>query len=97
MENKFILGKYGRLRLRYLQEQKRVDYSLLVVENQLKKHLADIDKIASERFDLLMKEYAKKENITEELKANNQMEWVGKMNNIKHCVEEIILKELIYV
>lgn len=97
MENKFILGKYGRLRLRYLQEQKRLDYSLLVVENQLKKHLADIDKIASERFDLLMKEYAKKENITEELKANNQMEWVGQMNNIKHCVEEIILKELIYV
>lgn len=97
MENKFILGKYARLRLRYLQEQKRVDYSFLVVENQLKKYLADIDKIASERFDLLMKEYAKKENITEELKANNQMEWVGKMNNIKHCVEEIILKELIYV
>ena len=56
-----------------------------------------VDKTANGRFDLLMKQFKEKENITEELKATNQMEWVGKMNAIKNAVEEIIFKELIYV
>lgn len=55
------------------------------------------DKIATERFELLMKQFAEKENITEELKVKDQLKWVGLMNNIKHSAEEIILKELIYV
>ena len=58
---------------------------------------AETDKIANERFNLLMKQFMEQENITEELKATNQMEWVRCMNNIKNCVEEIIFKELIYV
>ena len=57
----------------------------------------EVDKIATERFELLMKQYAEKENITEELKTKDQLKWVGLMNNIKHSAEEIILKELIYV
>ena len=57
----------------------------------------EVDKIATERFELLMKQYAEKENINEELKAKDQLKWVGLMNNIKHSIEEIILKELIYV
>ena len=57
----------------------------------------EIDKIATERFELLMRQLAEKENITEELKAKDQLKWVGLMNNIKHSAEEIILKELIYV
>lgn len=91
------LGKYGRMRARYLKEQRKAEYSIMLIENTLQDHLIEIDKTANERFNLLMKQFAKKENITEELKATNQLEWVGKMNAIKNAVEEIILKELIYV
>lgn len=93
----FELGKYGKLRLRYLKEHKKAEYTILLMDNELQKHLMDVDKIATERFELLMKQYAEKENITEELKEKDQLKWVGLMNNIKHSAEEIILKELIYV
>ena len=66
------------------------------MDNKLQKHLMEIDKIANERFDLLMKQFAQKENITEELKQKDQMKWVGLMNNISNCVDEIVLKECIY-
>lgn len=91
------LGKYGRMRARYLKENKKEEYSIMLIENTLQDHLIEIDRTANKRFDLLMKQFAEKENITEELKATNQMEWVGKMNAIKNAVEEIIFKELIYV
>lgn len=93
----FELGKYGKLRLRYLKEHKNAEYIILLMDNKLQKHLMEVDKIANERFELLMKQYAEKENITEELKAKDQLKWVGLMNNIKHSAKEIILKELIYV
>ena len=93
----FKLGKYGKLRLNYLKENKRAEYTILLMDNKLQKHLMDIDKTANERFDLLMKQFAEQENITEELKATNQMEWVCRMNNIKNRAEEIIFNELIYV
>ncbi len=93
----FKIGKYGNLRLRYLKEHKKAEYTILLMDNKLQKHLMDIDKTANERFELLMKQFAEKENITEELKATNQMEWVGRMNNIKNRAEEIIFNELIYV
>ena len=91
------LGRYGRMRARYLKENKKVEYTIMLIENTLQDHLIEIDRTANERYDLLMKQFIEKENITEELKATNQMEWVGKMNSIKNAVEEIILKELIYV
>lgn len=91
------LGKYGRLRLHYLKENRKAEYTILFMDNKLQNHLMEIDKIAKKRFDLLIKQLAEKENITEELKAKSQLEWVGRMNNIKNCAEEIILKELIYV
>ncbi len=91
------LGKYGKLRLKYLLEHKKVEYTILWTENKLRSHLLEIDKTANERFTLLMKQFAEQENITEELKANNQMEWVHRMNNIKNRAEEIIFNELIYV
>ena len=93
----FEIGKYGKLRLKNLKEHKKAEYTILLMDNKLQKHLMEIDKIANERFDLLMKQFAQKENITEELKAKDQLKWVGLMNNIKHSAEEIILKELIYV
>ena len=93
----FRLSKYGKLRLCYLKEHRKAEYTILLMDNELQKHLMDVDNQANERFELLMKQLAERENITEELKATNQLEWVGRMNNIKHCAEEIILKELIYV
>ena len=93
----FKIGKYGRMRLRYLKDNKKAEYTIMLIENKLQEHLMEVDKTANDRFELLMKQFAKKENITEELKATNQMEWVGKMNDIKNAVDEIIFKELIYV
>ena len=93
----FKIGKYGKLRLRYLKEHKNAEYTILLMDNELQKHLMEVDKIATERFELLMKQFAEKEKITEELKGKDQLKWVGLMNNIKHSAEEIILKELIYV
>lgn len=91
------LSKYGKLRLKYLLEHKKEEYTILWTENKLRSHLLEIDKTANERFSLLMKQFAEQEKITEELKASNQIEWVCRMNNIKNRVEEIIFNELIYV
>ena len=93
----YKLGKYGRMRARYLRENKKAEYSIMMIDNTLQNHLIEVDKTAKARFDLLMKQFAEKENITEELKATNQMEWVQQMNAIKNSVEEIIIKELIYI
>ncbi len=93
----YELGKYGRMRLNYLKTQKKAEYTILLIEDKLSKHLQEIDKTATNRYNLLMKQFAEQENITEELKATNQLEWVGKMNPIKNRIEEIIFNELIYV
>ncbi|NLC87874.1 MAG: TnpV protein [Clostridiaceae bacterium] len=93
----FKLGKYGKLRLNYLKENKRAEYMILLMNNKLQQHLMEIDKSANRRYEILIRQLTEKENITEELKTNNQMEWIGKMNYIKNCAEEIIFNELIYV
>lgn len=93
----YELGKYGRMRLNYLKTQKKAEYTILLMEDKLSEHLQEIDKTATNRFKLLMKQLAEQENVTEELKATNQLEWVGKMNSIKNRAEEIIFNELIYV
>ena len=74
----FKLGKYGRLRLNYLKTNKKAEYMILQMENKLQKHLMDVDVTATKRVSAIVKELAKKENVTEELKANNQLEWVRK-------------------
>lgn len=93
----YELGKYGRMRLNYLKTQKKAEYTILLMEDKLSEHLQEIDKTATNRYNLLMKQLAEQENITEELKAKNQLEWVGKINSIKNRTEEIIFTELIYV
>lgn len=93
----YELGKYGRMRLNYLKTQKKAEYTILLMEDKLSEHLQKIDKTATNRYNLLMKQLAEQENITEELKATNQLEWVGKMNSIKNRIEEIIFNELIYI
>ena len=90
------VGKYGRLRERYLKENQKVEYMLMRVNNELISHLLDIDDICKERVEKLVKEMAKTENVDEKLKAENQLEWVYKMINIKNRAEEIILNEVIY-
>ena len=96
-EKRIKLGKYGRMRLQFLKNNKKAEYTILLMDNKLQKHLIDIDTTANARLKLIIKQMVKKENITENLKANNQMEWVSRMNNIKNCAEEIISKELIYI
>ncbi len=91
------IGRYGRMRFQFLKENKKAEYIILFMQNKLQNHLLEIDIIANNRFEFLMKEFAKRENITEELKEKDQLKWVGLMNNIKHSAQEIVLKELIYV
>ena len=85
------------MRLKFLKENKKAEYIILFMNNKLQEHLLEVDIVANNRFELLMKQLAERENITEELKASDQLKWVGLMNNIKHSAEEIILNELIYV
>lgn len=92
----FRIGKYGRARLQYLKENKKAEYTMLLVNDKLQQHLIKIDQQANERLEVLIKQMAEKENITEELKATDQLKWVGLMNNIKNSAEEIIFEELIY-
>ena len=99
LENKerFNIEKYGLLKLEYLKKNKRGLYTELFMKDKLNEYLHDIDITLMEKEQSLIKEFAEKENITEDLKSSNQMLWIGKMNNIKNRVEEIILKEYIYV
>ena len=90
------LGKYDRMRKRYLKEYRPVLYTNLLVADKLDQHLAEIDKACEERMELLTSQMAKREGVTEALKAANQMEWVRRMNNIRNRAEEIVLNELVY-
>ena len=99
LENKeqFNIGKYGLLRLEYIKKYKLGLYFDLLVNDNLNEYLHNIDTTVMEKVQKLITELAQKENINEQLKENNQMLWVSKMNNIKNIAEEIILKEYIYV
>lgn len=90
-------GKYGSLRLRYLKEYKRGMYASLLTKGKLVKHLNTVDKESSERMEYLIQSMKQQHGITEQLKAEDQMKWVGLMNNIKSAAEEIVLKELVYI
>ena len=90
------IGKYGRLRLQYLEEYHKAECMLMRINNELTSHLLDIEDECRTRVKSLVEQMAKKENVTEELKANNQLEWVQKLNSIKSRAEEIILNEVIY-
>ena len=90
------IGKYGLLRKSYLKEHKRGWYSSLLLTGKLDAHLAEIDRACNERVELITNQLAKREGVTEALKADNQMEWVRRMNIIRVRAEEVILTELIY-
>ena len=90
------IGKYGRMRKRYLKEHRPALYSSLLLTGKLDQHLAEIDETCEERMELLSGQMARQEGVTEELKAADQMEWVRRMNSIRNRAEEIILHELVY-
>ena len=90
------IGKYGRMRKRYLKEHRRVLYTNLLVADKLDQHLAEIDKACEERMELLISQMAKHEGVTEALKETDQMEWVRRMNSIWSRAEEFVSQELIY-
>ena len=89
------LGKYGRMRKKYLQEHRQVLWNQMILSESLYPHLREIDETANRRMEQLMPELMKQNGVTEELKAKDPMMWVGLMNNLKSQAEETILAELI--
>ena len=89
------IGVWGQRRLRYLKQHHKVLYYNLLTSGKLHSHLADTEEQAQELFSRLVKEYAEKEEVTEQLKATDQMAWVRQMNNIRCRVIEVVSKELI--
>ena len=90
------IGKYGRMRHQYLKEHRPVLYNTMILDGSLWNHLAEVDISCNNRLDVLISGMQEKRCITEELKARDPMAWVGTMNNIRSCAEEIILRELVY-
>ena len=94
---KIILNKYGRMRLNYLKENKKVEYSIMLMDGTLNSHLKEIQETATERVEQIIKQLKAKINLTEDMKNTDMLYWVGMMNNFKYQAEEIIFNELIYV
>ena len=90
-------GKYGMLRKQFLKEHRSARYQYLLLTGKLNEHLNQTDQEARGQVEMLMKQMAEKKGVTEELKVQDQMKWVGLMNNIKVSAEEIILKNTVYV
>lgn len=95
-DTNYKIGKYGKMKLNYLKKNKKSEYTILLMDGKLNKYLHEIDIACEEGIKTIISQLVKLENVTEELKANNQMEWVRCMNSIKNRAEEIILNELIY-
>ena len=91
------IGVWGRRHRDYLKNHRKAIYSIMLMDNTLHSYLADLNEQADDMFSRLVKDIAKAEDITENLKAENQMEWVGRMNNIYNRAMEIVNSELIYV
>jgi hypothetical protein len=91
-----LIGVWGQRHLRYLKEHHRVRYANLLTSGELNAYLADIDRQAEELFLRLVKQMADAEGITEALKANNQMEWVGRMNSCRDRASETVYHQVIY-
>ena len=91
------IGIWGQRHARYLKQYHRVRYYNLLTSGKLNSYLADIDKLAEELFSRLVRQMSEKQGITEQLKASDQMMWVGRMNAVRNAAMEIVNKELIYI
>lgn len=96
-EEEPIYGKYGMLRKQFLKEHRSAKYQYLLLTGKLTEHLNQIDQEARKQVEILMEQMVKKQGVTEELKAQDQMKWVRLMINIKSSAEEIVLKNTIYM
>lgn len=96
-QEKITLNKYGRMRLNYLKENKKAEYSIMLMDGTLNSHLKEIQEIATERVEKIIKQLKFKSNLAENMKNTDMLYCVGMMNNFKNQAEEIVLKELIYV
>ena len=92
----YNIGKYGRLHSIFIKENRPAFYSMKMLDGTWLAYLEEIDTSAKEMVDRLIKDMAVKQGITEELKAKDQMAWIGAMNNIRHSAEEILYKELLF-
>ena len=90
------LGKYGRMRKRYLKEHRPVLYSNMLLSGKLFRHLAEIDQVCENRMELIIQQMKAQEGMTEALKAADQMEWVRRMNSIRNRADELVLHEFVY-
>ena len=95
-KEKIMLNKYGRMRLKFLKENKKAEYTIMFVNGTLNKHLKEIQQTAQERIDIIIEQLKQQNNLTEEMKNTDQLYWVSMMNNFKNTAEEIVLNELIY-
>lgn len=96
-QEKIILNKYGRMRLKYLKEHKKADYTIMLMDGTLNAHLKEMQEIADNRVQQIISELKAKSNLTEDMKNTDVLYWIGTMNYIKAQAEEIVFSELIYV
>lgn len=92
----YQIGKYGRMRQKYLKEHRKAAYSKLLLNGKLNEYLHNVDGECEMRMEVLVRQMQEQQGVTEELKAENQMQWVGMMNNIRQAAEEVVLQELVY-
>ena len=95
-EKVYKIGKYGRMHAKFIKENRPCFYSMKMLNGTWLAYLEEVDTSAKEMVDKLIKDMAVKQGITEELKAKDQMAWVGAMNNIRHSAEEILYKDLLF-
>ena len=95
-EEQVGIGIWGQRHLEYIKRHRKGFYTSLIIGCELNRYLADINKQAEEMFDILIRQFKQAEEITEQLKTDNQMQWVGRMNNIRQIATEIVNSELIY-
>ena len=96
-EEKIVLNKYGRMRLKYLKEHKKADYTIMLINGTLNTHLKEIQETTQTRVDQIIDQLKEKSDLTENMKNTDILYWVGTMNSIKAQAEEIVFNELIYV
>ena len=95
-EEQIEIGVWGMRHLEYIKNHRKGFYTALILDCKVNRYLAEINRQADEMFDILIKQYKQAEGITEQLKVQDQMEWVARMNNIKYRAEEIVNTSLIY-
>ena len=96
-QEKITLNRYGQMRLNYLKEHKKADYTIMLMNGTLSTHLKELQETADNRVQQIISELKAKSDLTEDMKNTDMLYWVGTMNAIKQQAEEIILNELIYV